>query len=124
MSNNQYNNLSEEEFDKLSIEEKLADYDALRKYLNDDSQRKKKQLSNEFEEIGEQFLIEIDRKRKLKNSKQHKLIPYILKYGKNKFNQEELLSYSYEDVKNIYDELKKENKSLIVKFIQFIFNIE
>ena len=38
--------------------------------------------------------------------------------------KKELISYSFEDVQNIYDEIKTGRKSLFTKFFHFIFNIE
>lgn len=97
---------------------------AYNKYLEDDVERKKKKVANEFEEMGSQFLSEIDRKKKQKNLRSQKLIPYILKHRGGIHTEEELNSYSYEDVQDIYDEIKKEKKPAILKLFHFVFNIE
>jgi len=97
---------------------------AYNKYLEDDVERKKKKAANEIEEMGGQFLSEIDRKKKQKNLKSQKLIPYILKHRGDIHTSEELNSYSYEDVQDIYDEIKKEKKPAILKLFHFVFNIE
>lgn len=93
-------------------------------HIEEDNERKKNQLANEFEELGSQFLNEIDKKKKRKGSKKSKLIPYILKHRGEDYDEEELLSYEYDDVLDIYNEVKKEKRPFITKFIQFVFNIE
>ena len=97
---------------------------SLAKHIDEDNERKKNQLANEFEELGGQFLNEIDRKKKRSGSKKSKLIPYILKHRGDDYDEEELRSYEYDDVLEIYNELKKEKKPLITKFFHFIFNLE
>ena len=97
---------------------------SLAKHLDNDAERKKLITANEFEEMGGQFLNEIDKKKKRKSLKKSELIPYILKYRSNDYDKEELFSYSYEDVQEIYDQTKKEKKLAIVKFFNFIFNFE
>ena len=99
-------------------------YAALTKHLEEDLERKKKKNASEFEEMGDKFLQEIDRKNKKKDLKRQTLIPYILKYRSDIHDEDELNSYSFEDVQNIYDEIKEEKKSPIIKFFQFIFNID
>lgn len=105
-------------------EDELIDYISLNKHLKEDTDRKKNLLSNEFEEMGGRYLLEIERKKKNKELKLIKLIPYILKYRGNIHDENELMSYSFEDVQDIYNEIKVERKPLIVKLFHFIFNIE
>lgn len=113
-----------EEHHKLPLDDELIDYVSLSKHLKEDTDRKKKQVSEEFEEMGNRYLEEIERKKKNKELKQMKLIPYILKHRGEIYDEQELISYSFEDVQEIYDEIKKEKKSIIAKFFHFIFNIE
>ena len=84
---------------------------AYNKYLEDDAERNKNKIANEFEEMGAQFMDEIDRKKKTNNLKSKKLIPYILKHRGEIHNEEELKSYGFEDVQDIYDEVKKERNT-------------
>lgn len=97
-------------------------YVALSEHLAEDTERKKKMAVREMEEFGKQLLAEIDRKKLAQKKIQEKLIPYILKKSKGKYVKEELESYSFEDVKKIYDDIKTEQSPLI-KIFQFIFNI-
>lgn len=100
---------------------------SLAKHLEEDSERKKNKTVSEFEEMGSRYLKEIDRKKKTKGSKKAKLIPYILKHRGDSYDKEELMSYSFDDVQDIYDEIKaykKENKPFIIKFFHFLFNLE
>jgi len=113
-----------EEIDKLPLDDDLVDYVSLTKHLKEDTDRKKQLLSSEFEEMGDKYLQEIERKKRDKELKQVKLIPYILKHRGGIHDKEELLSYSFEDVMDIYNEVKAEKKPAILKFFHFVFNIE
>lgn len=97
---------------------------AYNKHLEEDTTRNKKKLAFEFEEMGNQFLNEIDKKKNRKKITQFKLIPYILKHHSNIYDEDELKSYSPEDIQHIYNEIKKEKKSVFIKFFHFLFNIE
>lgn len=116
----------DDEIDILSVEDNddLIEYVSLSKHLKEDTDRKKKLTQQEFEEMGDRYLQEIERKNKNKELKQVKLIPYILKHRSDIYEKNELMSYSFEDVQDIYDEIKKEKKPAIIKFFHFIFNIE
>lgn len=105
-------------------DDELINYVSLSKHLKEETDRKKNQISEEFEEMGARYLQEIERKNKNKELKQIKLIPYILKHRGEIYNNDELMSYSFEDVQDIYDEIKIEKKPAIIKFLHFVFNIE
>jgi hypothetical protein len=100
-----------------------SDYDAFNQYLDEDTKRKKKRTALEFEETGTHLLKEIDRKNKQKKLIASKLIPYILKYCNGKYDEDELNSYSFEDVQDIYKEIKIQRRPAIVKFFHFVFNL-
>jgi hypothetical protein len=99
------------------------DYLKFSEHLNDDTKRKKNHIANEIEEIGQQLLNEIDRKNKEKLQIVKKMIPYILKNCNGKYDEEELIGYSFNDVQDIYDEIKEQKRPIIVKFFRFIFNL-
>lgn len=105
-------------------DDELIDYVSLNKHLKEDTERKKKLISNEFEELGNRYLREIELKNEKKKLKIVKLIPYILKHRGDIYDKDELMSYSFEDVQDIYNEIKIEKKPAIIKFLHFIFNIE
>lgn len=98
------------------------DYEAFSEFLEDDTKRKKNQTVIEINEIAESLLKEIDRKNKNKTIKSNKLISYILKHCNGKYEEEVLKSYSFEDVRDIYNEIKTQRRSTISKFFHFIFN--
>lgn len=108
----------------LSINDNLEGYVALNKHLKEDTDRNKQLILNEFEEMGGRYLQEIERKGKNKKLKTVKLIPYILKHRGEIHNEKELMSYSLEDVQEIYNEVKIEKRPAIIKFLHFVFNIE
>jgi hypothetical protein len=114
-------------FDKkiLSIdsEDDNKDYEAFSEYLKEDTKRKKKLTFKEINNIAENLLQEIERKKRNQALKSQKLISYILRHCDEKYNKEELMGYSYNDVQDIYNELKIEKQSFISKFFHFIFNL-
>jgi len=97
---------------------------SLAKHLEDDTKRKKNQTAKEFKEFGDDYLTEIDRKKRIQKVKQIKLISYILKHRGDIYNKEELFSYSFEDIQEIYDEIKFEKKSWIIKLFQLFSSNE
>ena len=114
-------------FDKkiLSIdsEDDNKDYEAFSEYLKEDTIRKKNLTAHEIQEVADILVKEIERKKRNQAIKSQKLIPYILKHCDEKYTKEELIGYSYNDVQDIYNELKIEKQSFISKFIHFIFNL-
>jgi len=111
--------------DILSIDydDDNKDITAFNKYLETDLIRKKNQTAFEIEKMGNLYLKEIDKKRKQKEHKKTKLIPYIIKHSKGMYDIEELNSYSFEDIRDIHNKIKKESLSSISKFFHFIFNV-
>ena len=99
-------------------------YGAFSEYLENDTERKKNRAASEFEEIGEELLTEIEIKKTKQEGKKWEYILYILKYDDKTYSEKILKSYSYDDVRMIYAELKKKNRPAIVKFFHFLFNIE
>lgn len=98
------------------------DYEAFNQYLEEDTKRKMIKTVSEIEQMGDKYLKEIERKKKNKELLKNKLIPYILKHSI--YEEDELNSYSFEDVQKIYNEIKAQNRPAIVKFFHFIFNID
>lgn len=92
-------------------------------FLTNDTNRKKNSFAKDIDLMGTQYLKEIDRNRNRQNIRKVKLIPYILKHSGNYYTEEELLSYSLNDIRIIYNDLKKENASTLSKFFKFLFNI-
>lgn len=99
-------------------------YESFSSYLENDTKRKAKKTAEEIQELGHKYLKEIEQKKKEQNLKKKKLIPYILKHSKEKYIQEELLQYSFNDIVEIYKEYKVQNRPAIVKFFHFLFNLE
>jgi hypothetical protein len=114
-------------FDKkiLSIDsdDDGKDYEAFSEYLENDTQRKKRLAVAEIDKMGETLLKEIEKKNRVKAAKAKKLIKYILKHCDGKYDNEELQSYSFEDVVVIYNEVHSDEKPTFSKFIRFIFNL-
>ena len=98
-------------------------YLAFSEYLEDDTRRKRNLTAKEINEVGENLLKEIERKKRNQALKSQKLIPFILKHCDEKYSLEELNGYSYNDVQDIYNELKILKQSFISKFFHFLFNL-
>lgn len=107
----------------LSIEYDDDDKDALAlsEFLEDNTNRVKEKIGKEFTEKGDQYLKEIERKKLIKSLKAEKLIKSIIKHTHGRYSADELRSYSYEDVQDIYNEVIKENP--VKKFFHFLFNM-
>lgn len=109
----------------LSIEsdDDNENYHQFDEFLTNDTNRKKNSFAKDIDLMGKQYLIEIDRNKVKQKIKKNKLIPYILKHSENLYSEEELLSYSLDDIRIIYDDIKKENSSTLSNFFKFLFNI-
>ena len=99
------------------------DYLAFCEYLNEDTQRKKKLTAREIQRIADNLVKEIERKKRNQSIKSQKLIPYILRHCDEKYTEKELLGYTYNDVQDIYNELKVEKQSILSNILKFIFNL-
>jgi hypothetical protein len=99
-------------------------YLSLTQHLEEDTERKKNRFAKEFQEFGDNYLKEIERKKREKKRKQSKLIPYIIKHRKDIYDEEELFSYSYEDVLEIYNEIKTEKRSWVIKLFQLFSSVD
>jgi hypothetical protein len=110
----------------LSVDSNDEDIDlkSFSNFLQDDTKRNKAKLANEFQEIGEDLLNEIDEKKMRQNVQKSKYIRYILKHDKSahKFTLKVLETYSFEDVKNLYNDLK-DKQTNFSKILHFIFNV-
>lgn len=109
----------------LSIEhdDDNKNYEVFNDFLLNHTKTKKKVLLKEIEMFGDDYLNEIEWKKKKENEKKNKLIPYIIKNSINNYNAQTLSKYSYQDVLDIYNEEKKQNQTLFTKIINFIFNL-
>jgi hypothetical protein len=70
--------------------------------------------------MGETLLSQIDHKKTIKDKEKMKLIKYIIKKS-DKYNEQYLSDLDYNDVKDIFDEIKYENRSFFKKILE-IFN--
>lgn len=111
--------------DWLSIDsdDDNENYQAFNEFLTDSTERNKSRVLNEIEMFGDNYLKEIEWKKKKDNEKKTKLIPYIIKHCDGKYDSKTLMEYTYEDVLDIYNEHKKKNRTFISKFFHFIFNL-
>lgn len=104
----------------IDSDDNNENYNEFLKYLDDDVSRRKNKIQSEIEEMGELYLLEIEQKKIRNQPIKNEYIKYILKKTKNKYSEKLLNSYSFEDVKNIYDELKT-NKSFLVKLFKLFY---
>ena len=70
------------------------------------------------------MLTEIQIKNHSKEIEKNKQIKYILDHTKFTYSKNMLDAYSFQDIEEIYNNTKKKNKSILIKFYHFIFNIK
>jgi hypothetical protein len=114
----------------MPIDEKILSIDAddddgvdiktFTKFVEEDTRRKKEKFARDFDEAGEIMLAEIEQKKQLKEKQKIKYVKYILRHSKV-YIKSQLITYSLEDVKNIYEEIR--NKRPLHKAFRFIFNL-
>ena len=93
------------------------------KFTEEHSERSKNKIVNEFLEMGDRLLAEIEEKNKRKEKQKIVFINYILRHSDTySYPFNELLSYSYEDVRDIYNQIKDE-RNVFKKLFRFIFNL-
>jgi hypothetical protein len=107
----------------LSIDADDDDVDikTFSKFIRDYTERDKNKTANEFQEIGEDLLLEIEEKNKRKNRLKIKHINYIRRHSDDN-TLRQLDSYSYKDVLNIYNEIRN-RRNFLNKAFRFIFNL-
>lgn len=113
---------SEKKITFVSDDDEKVDYESFSKFLNENVDRDKNSIAKQFNEYGEELLAEIDEKNQWKDKVKSKQIKHILKYSKKTYLPRQLNSYSYDDVRDIYNEIKKDNSKLRKAF-HFIFNL-
>jgi hypothetical protein len=97
-------------------------YQEFSEFIEENIISNKNKIADRLNEIGEDLLAEIEEKQRQKNLQKEILIKFIVKQKKNKYSSQLLMTYSFEDVKNIYDEIKNKPNRLIEIF-KFIFNL-
>jgi hypothetical protein len=105
----------------IDYDDDQNDYAKFSEFLEEVEYRDKKQKANEIINLGSVLLDEIEHKKKIKNEEKKPLIKYILSKT-NKYSEKYLFELDYNDVNDIYLEIKKENRPIIIKIIDFIFN--
>lgn len=98
-------------------------YQKYLKNLNEDITQKKKLFANEVINDGDKLLLEIESKNKKNDAIKNKHIQYILNKT-NKYDEDVLFSYSYDDIEKIYVEIRNENTHPFIKIVRFLFDIK
>jgi hypothetical protein len=109
----------------LSVEndDDNKDYGEFNEFLENHTKRVKQKTAQEFEKIGKDLLIEIEKKKLRKEIQKDKCILYILKHDNKVYSKDVLKSYSFEDVLEIHNEIKASKQSKISKIFKFLFNL-
>jgi len=115
------------QFDKktLSIDsdDDNENYLGFEEFLEDDTNRMKKKIAREFEEMGDFYLKEKEINDNRSLVQKRKLIPFILKHSEDKYSEEDLLSFSINDIRDIYKQIKSNRSSFFSKLFKFVFNL-
>lgn len=104
----------------INYEDDDRDFNSLSELLDYDTVRKKHKYANEVIENGDYYLSEIDKKKKNRKLRSKKYIPYILEKSDG-YTEEELNSYSFEDIIDIYNQVKLDNRPFLLKVFHFLF---
>lgn len=96
-------------------------YNEFSKFLNQHTNREKKKDAEEIFEMGETLLSEIDQKKYINEKKKDVMIKYITSKT-DKYLRSYLKELDIADVIDIHTEIKNENKSFFIKFIDWIFS--
>ena len=91
------------------------------KYLENHTERIRKREADAIDAIGEALLMEIDHKNSIKDITKNKQIDYVISKT-SKYSREYLLELDYNDVLDIFNEVKYENRSFWTKLGEF-FNL-
>jgi len=113
-----HNNIS------IDSDDDNENYELFDSFLQENTESIKKSLISDIEENGNYYLKEIEKRKIHENKEKNILINKIMKYRTNKYDENELYQLSLNDVRNIYDEMRKNNRSFFSKFFYFIFNFE
>ena len=98
------------------------DYQSFSTHLEEHTVRTKNRIADDFINMGEDLLGEIEEKNARKNILKQKQITYILKHDKGVYSKRTLEAYSFDDVKDIYNEIK-EKRGVFRKIFNFVFNL-
>lgn len=104
----------------IDFDDDDKDFDKFHQFLDEHTTRQKRKAASEIEEMGDQFLSEIDYKKAKENVAKKKLVKYIIKKS-DKYSAEYLMGFEYSDLKDMYVEFKEKNKSFFKKLIDFFF---
>lgn len=85
------------------------------------TERQKNSFLSEIDRFGDVFIDELERKKKRELELKKEIIPIILKKEPNKYDYNVLLSYSYNDVRDIYNDVKAKRGNIFVRLFKFIF---
>lgn len=96
------------------------DYKSFDEYLQEVTVRNRDRTAIDIELMGVGMLSEIENKKMIHEEEKEKLIKFILKRSKVKYVYSVLKSYSYEDVKEIYNEIRNNRKSFFKKLFEFL----
>lgn len=96
------------------------DYDGFLKLLQENTERVKNSQANKIFDMGDTLLSEIESKKKIKSKKAVSKINYIVKKSDN-YSKEYLEELDYNDVENIYSEIKYENRGFFVKLLELFY---
>ncbi len=105
------------------IDENDSDLVGFVNLINEQTKRDKNKTVKIIQELGDDLLNEIERKKRMREEDKNQMIDYILQQEKIKINQtkEELSQvYTYGDVLDIYKDVKRKNRTFKQKLVDFL----
>jgi hypothetical protein len=100
--------------------DELLDLNNLIKNIDFDLKKNRDSFLNQIETEGENLLKNIEKKRKQKNLKKKPLIDYIIKHSNN-YDVDNLYEFDYNDVMDIYNDVKYYNRPWWIKMFELFF---
>ncbi|MFW6219420.1 MAG: hypothetical protein ACOC33_01000 [bacterium] len=107
----------------ISHDDDNENYESFQEFLKSDTERKKQTTASLIFEKGDELLEEINEKEKEYALEKEILIEYIIKKSKTKiYKKKSLMKYDIRDVREIYSQIKYENRGIFIKLLEF-FNL-
>jgi len=104
------------------IDDDKISYESLNEFIKLDNQNNVNKVVSDIEERGELYLKEIRVKRDKLEVVKLNMIDFIIE-NSNSYDFDELKSYSIDDIRIIYNEVKVSKRSFFSKLFHYLFNI-
>lgn len=95
------------------------EYNYFKDYLEKDTNRKKNTTAKLIHDMGDHFLDEIMKKKEEHEIEKKILSEYIVNKSKSYLCFDKLMTYDIWEIRRIYDQVKYENRNILLKIIEY-----